>query len=148
MCHPRNDHLIVRLIAEGRLVVDTQGMGALWTRDGRTGRVRRATERVEQAGKRPAAAEYRKIIVRIDGHVRSLRVNRIVYVAAFGPTELEIDHLDDDPLNCGIANLCALTRTENQHKAMWAKWLRDNGLGPEDDECDDDDEDAGDYAPF
>ena len=102
MCHPRNDQLIVSLIAEGRLMVDTQGMGTLWMRDGRTGRVRRATEHVEQAGKRPAAAEYRKIIVRIDGHVRSLRVHRIVYVAAFGPTELEIDHLDDDPLNCGI----------------------------------------------
>jgi hypothetical protein len=127
VCHPVNDHLIERLIDEGRLTVDGTGRGRMFLRDiSRDGRWREVGQehKAQQAGKRPAAPLYRQFSVKVSGNVRTLRVNRVIYVAYFGPTLLEVDHVDDDSLNCGLENLHGKTRAENQHKAMEAKWLR------------------------
>jgi hypothetical protein len=131
MCYPRNDQLITELLETGVLAVDGSGTGTVWMLDRRTGRYRRATERVEQAGKRPRAAEYRKVVVWWKGRARSLRVHRIVWIAYHGATPLEIDHIDDDTLNCGIANLSAVTRFENEAKKREGIWARETGRWPE-----------------
>lgn len=124
MCYPRNDDLIVELLETGKLVVDGTGRGRVFLRDEATGQYRPVAEHLEQAGKRPAAPEYRKVVIRWAGRIRSLRVHRVVWVAFNGPTPLEIDHIDDDPTNCGLANLQALGRFDNQAKAREAAWAR------------------------
>ncbi|MHB1323973.1 MAG: HNH endonuclease [Coriobacteriia bacterium] len=129
MCHPRNDLLIVELLECGKLVVDGTGCGRVFIRDEQTGMWRPVAERVEQAGRRPAAPEYRKFVIRWQGRVRSLRVHRVVWVAFNGPTPLEIDHIDDDTMNCGLKNLQALGRFDNQAKAREAAWWRLQGGG-------------------
>lgn len=133
MCHPKNDALIMRLVRDGRLRVDDSGRGRCFLRDtSRDGEWREVGQehKAQQAGKRPRAAEYRRFVVKVDGRVRTLRVNRVIYVALHGPTHLEVDHVNDDALDCGIRNLHAKTRLENQTKAMEAKWMRDRGIPP------------------
>lgn len=134
VCHPRNDHLIVELIEAGKLIVDPTGAGSVFLRDEQDGLYRLATERIEQAGKRPKAAYYRKMVIKWQGRVRSLRVHRVVWVWCEGPTHLEIDHVDDNTMNCGRANLAALTRGQNEYKKREAQWLKSQGLGPDDEQ--------------
>ena len=141
MCYPRNDQLIMRLIEEGRLFVCGAGRGHVFLRDvSRSGVWREVghEHKAQQAGKRPRAAEYRSFGVKVDGRVRRLRVNRVVWVFYHGPTCLEVDHVDDDALACGIENLNPLTRFDNQTKAREVAWLRERGLGPEEEDDRDD----------
>ena len=123
MCYPRNDQLIVRLIAEGRIVVDA-GQGRVYLKDRRTGHLREASYRIEQAGGRPAAGEYAAIKLRVDGRMTTLRRSRVVYVSVKGPTPYEIDHVNDDPADDRFENLNPLTRFENEAKKREAAYYR------------------------
>jgi len=122
VCHPKSDHLIVEMLEAGRIRVDGSGLGTVYIRDERTGIYAPIAEQVQQAGKRPRAAEYRRCVVRWRGVCRTLRINRVVYVALHGPTPCEIDHVNENTLDCGAANLQGLTRFENEAKKREAAW--------------------------
>lgn len=133
MCYPKHDRLILELLEAGKIIVNPAGRGFVYVRydgyDGQSGKQHGhyypVAEHVQQAGGRPSAGEYRSFLVNWHGRQYRLRVHRVVWVAVHGATPLEIDHVNDDPLHCGIGNLHPLTRQENQAKALEAKWYRE-----------------------
>lgn len=114
MCYPRNDHLILALVAQGRIRVDGSGHGKVFIKNKHTGDYTETGNNAQQAGGRPCAPEYRRFTLRVDGKMRTFRVHRVIWVALEGATHLEIDHTDGDAINCGRKNLWPVTRLENE----------------------------------
>lgn len=61
---------------------------------------------------------YPKTSLKIKRRTVHLRVHRIVYVAAFGPTLFEIDHTHNDREDFRLCRLHPVTRQENVYRMM------------------------------
>lgn len=104
------DHLIVRLIAEGRLVVDAENVHVYAT--------------FSNTPEKPAGATtkkgYLRICVTINGKQHHFMAHRVVWVSVHGPLKPGhfIDHGPAGKACNRIDNLDAVTNRENMRRAV------------------------------
>lgn len=106
----RSDRLIKMLLDSGKLRV--KGGWKVYLRHERDGSYRPVRVWHDKDG-------YPKTTIKVKGRAKHLRLHRIVWVAHFKPTSLEIDHCDGDRENYRPENLHAVSHQENEHRKRW-----------------------------
>jgi hypothetical protein len=106
----RNDKLIQTLLNSGKLAVDLSAL-RVKVRQERTGEYAPAYIRLDRYG-------YPRITVWHEGRNRTLNLHRILYVAKYGPTWMEVGHMDQDKGNYSLDNLVAIDHQQSEYNRL------------------------------
>ncbi len=75
---------------------------------------------------------YLKFSLQDHGRTVHLRAHRVVHVAAYGPTTLEVDHVEGDRSDYRLCRLHPVTRQENVYRMMPRRhWQPEDASLPE-----------------
>ena len=95
----KNDPLCVDLL---KWKIDVDEMGIVTYRE--TGK---------ELSRIKSPSGYLRVQVHVDGVAYRLVVHRLVMIKYHGTSHLEVDHINDDKLDCRLSNLRYITRSEN-----------------------------------